>query len=314
MNIVFMGNPPFAIPSLKKLVEERYNISAVITNPDRPAGRGRKIKAPEIKTFAKGIGLDVYQPKSLGDAEFVDFLSSLNPDLFVVVAFRILPGKLLEIPSVGSVNLHASLLPKYRGPAPINWAIINGETETGVTTFLIKPKVDTGDILIRRKCPIPPDYNYGMLYSKLADIGAEAIVETIKRIEKRSLKPIPQDNSKASKAPKITDEVRKLDFSKTTLEIINLIRGLSPKPGAFTSFRSKIIKILDAEKSEIVEMSSVAGAIKIDKKAGRLYVGCGDGYIRIKSIQPQGRGKLSDLEFINGYHPREGEILGEEVL
>ncbi|MCP4632763.1 MAG: methionyl-tRNA formyltransferase [candidate division Zixibacteria bacterium] len=312
MRIVFMGNPAFALPSLKRLYEDKHEILAAVTNPDKPAGRKRRLKSPEVKELAVQLGLDVIQPHSLKNETFIENLRNLNPELFVVVAFRILPKQMLDIPSKGSINLHASLLPAYRGAAPINWAIINGETETGISTFLIKPRVDTGDILLQRKTQIAPDAIYGEVYDELATVGAGLLSESVRLIESGEYVPLKQDEARATKAPKITSDLYEINFDNSTKDVINLIRGLSPKPGAYTVYRGKKVKILRAVIAS-GGAKSLPGSISVDSAGGKLQISCTDGVINILSIQPEGKKRMTGVEFINGYHPKSGESMGDEA-
>ncbi len=234
MKIVFMGTPDFAIPSLKAIYQSKYDLIAVVTTPDKERGRGQKVTFTPVKQFAVENNIPVYQPEKLkGNDEFVNQMKELQPDLFVVVAFRILPKEIFEIPKYGSFNLHASLLPKYRGAAPIQWAIIKGETETGLTTFKLAEKVDTGNIYLQVKVPIHPEDNFGTLHDRLSELGADVIMQTISLIESGNYQLLPQDDSLASPAPKITKEICKIDWNKPAEEIHNLVRGLSPYPAAF---------------------------------------------------------------------------------
>ena len=305
-----MGNPPFALPSLKRLVDDGHHVLAVVTNPDRPAGRGRKLKPPEAKVLAQQLGLAVYQPLKLSDGDFIAALMALRPELFVVVAFRILPRRLLEIPSRGSINVHASLLPKYRGAAPINWAIINGEVETGITVFFLEPQVDTGDIVLQRRHGIPPEITFGELHDELSELGAEALSEALKQIESGSVRPLVQEDEYATAAPKITPEIRNIDFGNPRSEVANLIRGLSPEPGAVTNFRGKIVKILKA-KPNCGAVSESPGTLKIGDAGKGVLVACADGYVEIITIQVEGKRVMTGSEFLNGYHPRGGELMGD---
>ncbi len=308
-----MGTPTFALPSLERIHRDGHEIASVVTNPDKPSGRGRKLKSPEVKRLAEELNLHTIQPHKLSDPVLVEKLTELQPELFVVVAFRILPKKLLKIPSFGSVNLHASLLPKYRGAAPINWAIINGETETGVTTFLIKPKVDTGDILLQRKYPIAPDVTYGELYEELSHIGADLMSDTLELIEKNRISPVSQNEEEVTRAPKITRDVCSLDFSKPAGEVANLIRGLSPKPAAFTFYRGMEIKIIRAQYTDVGVSGEMPGTIKVNRNIKELMVSCADTFIKLNELQPEGKRAITSAEFINGYQPQDGEMMGDSI-
>lgn len=315
-----MGTPDFAIPSLEILLKNNYQIQAVVTAPDEPKGRGYKITPPPVKVFALKHNLKVLQPENLRDEKFISELKSLSPELIVVVAFRILPKEVFTIPPLGTINLHASLLPKYRGAAPINWAIINGETETGVTTFFINEKVDTGNIILQRKVKIDPDETAGELHDKLAIVGAEVLLETIKLIESGNVNPIPQDNSLATPAPKIKKEMCQINwFEKGAQQVHNFVRGLSPQPGAFTFLNKKIVKIYRTKLTpfELKLQDVKPGQIIIDEKRGEMYAICADlKPIQIIELQMEGRKKLSAFEFLKGFRLEENmfEVLSEEEL
>ncbi len=323
MKMVFMGTPDFAIPSLDILLKNDYEVLAVVTAPDEPKGRGYKVSAPPVKTFALEYNLKVLQPENLKDEKFIAELKSLNPDLFVVVAFRILPKEVFTIPPLGTINLHASLLPKYRGAAPINWAIINGETETGVTTFFINEKVDTGNIILQKKIKIDLDETAGEVHDKLSLLGAEALLETIKLIESGNVNPIPQDDSLATPAPKIKKEMCQINwFEKGTFQAHNFIRGLSPQPGAFTFLDGKLVKIyrtkLVPSEFELKSSDLKPGQIVIDERKGEMYVICADlKPIQIVELQIEGRKKLEAGEFLKGLRLKKDalfEVYDEEKL
>lgn len=295
--IVFMGTAEFGIPSLKLLLAHYYPIVSIVTAPDKPAGRGQKVRCSPVKEFALQNNLRIFQPEKLKDATFIEHLRSLEPDLFVVVAFRILPPEVFTIPKLGAFNLHASLLPKYRGAAPIQWAIINGERETGVTTFLLEETVDTGKIILQARLPIGENETAGELYTKLADIGAEITLHTVRLIEMGKAVPKPQDNSLATPAPKIFKEHCKIDWTKSAREIHNFIRGLSPKPGAFTYYQGIQLKLY---RSKIVDENTgnTPGMIRqVDKK---LIVETGSGLLEILELQQEGKNKLTAEEFLRG--------------
>lgn len=302
MRIVFMGTPEFAIPSLKILLEHRYEISAVVTAPDKPQGRGKKIDFSPVKKLSIEKGLTVLQPDNLRDPAFQSTLKNIAPDLIVVVAFRILPPEVFKLPPLGSFNLHASLLPKYRGPAPINWAIINGEKETGVTTFFLQESVDTGNIILQARVPIGENETAGELHDKLAEIGAEIVLHTVRLIEMGKIQPKPQDNSQATKAPKIYKEDCRINWNKPASEVHNFIRGLSPNPGAFTYFQDKMIKIYRTRL--ITENASNPPGTIVHVKE-KLLVATNPGQIEIVELQLEGKRKLPSEEFLRGFkiHP-----------
>ncbi len=298
MKIVFFGTPEFAIPSLKILIENNYNVVAVVTVPDKEKGRGLKVEPSPIKKFALENKLNVIQPENLKDENFHNQLKELKPDLGIVVAYRILPVEVYTIPVYGTFNLHASLLPKYRGAAPIQWALINGEKVTGVTTFFLQQKVDTGNIILQKEVAIDDEDNFYSLHNKLAQIGAELVLETVKRIESGNFEVKQQNEMEATLAPKITKEICRIKWNQSAIQIHNLIRGLSPVPGAFTVLGEKIYKIY---KSKIIELASQQspGNILIDNE--NLLVNTNDKLISILEIQPESKKKMTVKEFLLGY-------------
>jgi methionyl-tRNA formyltransferase len=299
MKIIFLGTPEFAIPSLKAIYESRHQLLAVVTAPDKERGRGQKVTYTPVKQFALENNIAFYQPEKLkGNQVLIEQLSILQPDLFVVVAFRILPKEIFEIPKYGSFNLHASLLPKYRGAAPIQWAIINGEKETGLTTFKLAEKVDTGYIYIQEKVPIYPEDNFGSLHDRLSELGAKLVLNTIELIEGGNYKLLQQDDSLASSAPKITKEICKINWTKSAEEIHNLVRALSPLPAAFFTFRDKIIKIY---KSEVVKNFNLK-PFEFYQTKKELIIGCGIDSLRILEIQLEGKKRLEIEEFLRGFN------------
>jgi len=298
MKIVFMGSAEFAIPSLGKLLNSRHEVLFAVSAPDKERGRGRKVTFTPLKEFAVENGLEVLTPENLREESFVNKLKQSQADLFVVVAFRILPKELLQIPKRGSINLHASLLPKYRGAAPIHWALINGEKETGVTTFFLDEKVDTGNIILQEKIKIDDEDNLGSLYDKLKILGADVLIKTVDKIDNGFYELKKQDNSLATPAPKITKEICKINLQKSALEIHNLIRGLSPQPGAILEYKNKYYKIL---KTKLVQNynSQILETIQTTKK--EIYLKTADGILQILELQPEGRKKMSAEEFLRGY-------------
>lgn len=299
-----MGTPDFAIPSLKAIHNSKHKLIAVVTTPDKERGRGQKVTFTPVKQFAIEQNIPVYQPEKLkGNTEFIEQMKSLEPDLFVVVAFRILPKEVFEIPKYGSFNLHASLLPKYRGAAPIQWALINGEIETGLTTFKLAEKVDTGNIYLQEKVLIYPEDNFGTLHDRLSELGAEIVMRTIEMIESGNYKLIQQDDSLASPAPKITKEICKIDWNKTAQQIHNLIRGLSPHPAAFFVMNEKLYKVY---KTKVLDEHDVNNFPKLNageffESKKQIVFGTSKGLIEILEIQPEGRKRLTAEEFLRGY-------------
>jgi len=296
MNIVFMGTPDFAVPTLAKLLNSKHKILSVVTATDKASGRGQKIHYSAIKKFAIKNKIPILQPKSLISEKFINNLKNLKADLFIVVAFKILPKKVFSIPQYGSINAHASILPKYRGPAPIHWAIYNGETETGITTFQIDKKVDTGTILLQNKIPILKSDNVGTMYEKLQLLAADSIIKTIDNID--NLKPILQDETLVSKAPKIKTEMGKINFHTNGIQIINQIRAFTPSPGAYFYLNDTRLKIIEA--SFTPQPNTTPNKVrKIDKK--QFCIECNDGIILPKILQPAGKRKMVVNDFMNGF-------------
>lgn len=300
-----MGTPEFAVPSLDKLLEAGCNIVAVITAPDKPAGRGLNLQQSAIKKFAVEKGLQILQPEKLKDPLFLQELKTLKADLQVVVAFRMLPEMVWDMPSMGTINLHASLLPQYRGAAPINWVIINGEKETGVTTFKLQHQIDTGNILLHEKIQVGEDETAGELHDRMKQIGADLLVKTVQNLSQGKLKDIPQTWSDRDgqtilkSAPKLSTETSKIDWNKNVDEVYNLIRGLSPYPGAFTFLNSKSLKIYKAKK-EVIKPLIAPGNFETDKKTF-LKFACANGYICIAELQLEGKKKMSVQDFLRGF-------------
>ncbi len=295
-----MGTPEFAVPSLNILLNSHHKISAVVTVPDKPKGRGQHISQSDVKKSAEVSGLSILQPVSLKDPEFIEEIKELSPDLIVVVAFRILPKNIFKIPKFGSINLHASLLPKYRGAAPINWAVINGERETGVTTFFLQEKVDTGSIIMQKSIDIGIEDNAGTVHDKLMRVGAQAVFDTVDLIENTNGMPpvIKQNNGEATPAPKIFKEDCRIDFDRSVDKVYDFIRGLSPYPGAFTVYNGKLIKIFAAIKSH---WDSLKGPGRFFIKEGKLYVSTLNEFLEITELQIEGKRRMSSAEFLNGY-------------
>ncbi len=294
-----MGTPEFAVPSLDILLQHGYDVPAVITTPDRPRGRGQQVTPTPVKSAALRHMLNVLEPSSLRDPAFLEAISPTRPDLIVVVAFRILPPEVFTIPRLGSFNLHASLLPKYRGAAPINWAIINGEQETGVTTFLLEQKVDTGKILLQRSMSIREDDNAGTVHDALALLGADLVLETVRLLETGNARPRVQDDTIATPAPKIFREDCRITWALEAVRVHNFVRGLSPLPAAFTRLNDITLKIY---RTALTEKSSdgEAGSIRIEGES--LYVRTADRHLEVLELQQEGRKRMSAAEFLRGYH------------
>ncbi|MEF8984524.1 MAG: methionyl-tRNA formyltransferase [Bacteroidales bacterium] len=305
--IVFMGTPEFSVESLKALVENKYNVVGVVTNPDKPAGRGQQIRESPVKKYAKEQGLPILQPENLSDRDFIQRLKDLDPMLQVVVAFKILPSEVFNIPEYGTFNLHASLLPDYRGAAPINHVILNGESKTGVTTFFLDDKVDTGKIIKKKETEITQDETAGTLHDKLKMLGAELVVETVEAIRNNDYQAIPQDEliknrQTLKKAPKIFKEDCRIDWHKTCSEIYNFIRGLSPYPAAQTLLNNSDqipLKIFQAYPEKKVH-EHACGTLLSDHK-NYIKVATPDGFIHLKEIQQSGKKKMDVKEFLKGF-------------
>jgi len=293
-----MGTPEFSVPSLKKLIESKHNVLAVVTAPDKQRGRGRKISYTSVKKCALENKLPVLQPEKLkNNVEFIDQLKDYDADLYVIVAFRILPQAVFSIPPKGSFNLHASYLPKYRGAAPIQWALINGETVTGLTTFKLAEKVDTGNIYLQKKIEIKPEDNLETLHNNLSESGADLVLETVNLIESNKFELKTQNDLLATPAPKITKEIAKIDWEKSAYEIHNLVRGLSPTPGAFFTFEDKIIKIF---KSEVIKRSDLK-PFEMEQSKRELIIGCGKNAIMVLELMQEGKKRMKIEEFLRGF-------------
>ncbi len=292
-----MGTPEFAVPSLNILVQNNYDICGVVTVPDKKKGRGLNLSYSDVKKFSMKHSLNILQPDNLRDPEFIKTLTDLKPDLILVVAFKILPEEVYTIPKYGSVNLHASLLPKFRGAAPINHALINGETETGVTTFFLKKKVDTGNIILQKRINIEEDDDVGTLHDKLSELGASCVLETVRVIEAGNVIPQIQNDSNASPAPKIFKENCMIDWNQNAGKIHNFIRGLSPYPAAFTFLNNRSVKIFRSALTGNPKKETPGSIVVEDKK---LLVSCLDNMIEILELQTEGKKRIPASEFING--------------
>lgn len=310
MNIVFMGTPDFAVESLQKLYEAGHNILAVVSQPDKPSGRGMKLVSTPTKAFALEHDIKVYQPEKVKkNEEFINELKNLNPDVMVVVAYgKILPVEILEIPKYGCINVHGSLLPKYRGAAPIQWAIINGEAETGVTTMYMDKGMDTGDMLLKEAIIIEESDTYGSLYEKLKSIGGELIVKTLQGIDDGIIKREKQPDE-FSIAPMIFKEDCKIDWSKTAFEIKNLVRGVNPAPGAWTTLDDKVYKIWECEEVECDSSSEKPGTVLIANSKEGLVISTGKGAIKVKVIQAPNSKRMNILDYLRGNSIEVGSVM-----
>lgn len=304
MRIVFMGTPDFAAASLKKLIETQHEIVGVFTQPDKPKGRGYKLVAPPVKELALEHGLAVYQPEKMRDGTALSILKELQPELIAVVAYgKILPKEILELPKYGCVNVHGSLLPKYRGAGPIQWGVIDGEPVTGVTTMYMGEGLDTGDMILKKETPIGENETYGELHDRLAEIGAEALVETLDLIEQGNAPREQQDDTLSSYAPMLDKKIARLDFNEPAQKLHNLIRGLSPWPVAHTTFNGKLLKV---HRAVLVRDKNGNPGEVLDRK--RLIVACGEGALELKEVQLEGGKRISGEDFMRG---RQAQKLGE---
>ncbi|HLY62465.1 MAG TPA: methionyl-tRNA formyltransferase [Terriglobia bacterium] len=311
MDLIFCGTPEFAVPTLQKLVAEKFSVRLVITNPDERAGRGYEVKAPPVKQAAEAAGLAVYQPRKLKDPNTQEYLSQFHPDAIVVVAYgHIIPTWMIEMANLGCFNVHASLLPKYRGAAPIQWAIMRGEEKTGVTTMMIDAGLDTGGILLQCEIGISDDDTTETLSEKLSTTGADLMVETLRGLAANKIQPRPQDHAAATLAPILKKEDGRIEWSQTAAEIARRVRGLSPWPGAFTSFRGATLHIWKARpavESALPQLDAGAAAAP----EGKLMVGCAaHSLLEVNEVQLAGRKRVTARDFLNGARLQPGEKLG----
>lgn len=308
--ILFMGTPEFAIPSLEKLLNNGYPIVAVVTQPDRPKGRGRKLIPPPVKTLAEAHRIPVFQPEQVRETEFVDTFREISPDMMVLAAFgQLIPTEILDMPPIGCLNVHPSLLPKYRGAAPINWALINGEKKTGVTIMLMNEGLDTGDILLQEEADIGPAEVYDELHDRLAQLGAELLIKTIEDIVAGTIIRVPQDSPQATYAPLLTKDIAYITWDKSADEIVNLVRGLSSDPGAYSFLREKKMKIFRA----VAGKAGVSGE-KEPGKIGQLMesglqIAAKDGHVYLQNVQLEGKKRMPIDAFLRGFRITSDDIL-----
>ncbi len=310
MRIIFMGNPDFAVPSLQRISKSSHKIIAVVSNLPKRIGRGNKIKETVVGIAAKAMEIPLLQPPKLNDKQFLQYLSWMKPDIFVVVAYKILSDRLLSIPKYGAINLHPSLLPKYRGAAPIQWSLINGDLQTAVTTILLSKQIDSGEILLQEIVDIGDEDNYGTLASRLSEIGADLVIKTLNGIEEGNLKGTSQDESKVTLAPKIKSDDYKINWTKPAFEIHNLIRAFSPAPGAFTTFNSKRIKIFSSSMLNKSSDNNKCGEIVIYSK-NQLVIQTGKGLLEIGEVQLEGKKRMKVEEFLRGTKLQFKMMLGD---
>lgn len=303
LRIVFLGNPDFALHHLQRLIEEGFNVVGVVSAPDRPAGRGMKLRSTPVGQYAKDHNIPLLQPKNLKSEDFQDELQALKADIQVVIAFRMLPVAVWDMPPMGTVNIHASLLPQYRGAAPINWAIINGETKTGVTSFKLKHQIDTGDILLQRSCEISSTDTAGSLHDKLMYLGADTIVDTLHGLLDESITEKPQaefEEAELKYAPKIFTEDCEIDWNKSALNIYNMVRGLSPYPVAFFIHNDLRFKLYSCDHQKLDHNEDI-GSLNTDNKTFA-HIYCSDGYIILEELQMQGKQRMDIQTFLRGYN------------
>ncbi len=310
MKVIFMGTPDFSVGTLKALVEAGHEVVLAVTQPDKPKGRGKEMQFTPVKECATEYGIPVYQPKRIREPECVEVLRNYEADIMVVVAFgQILPKEILEMCPYGCVNVHASLLPKYRGAAPIQWAIIDGEEVTGVTTMQMNEGLDTGDMLLKTEVAIEPKETGGSLHDKLSEAGATLCVETLKALEAHTITPIPQGEMTTAYAKMLDKQLGNIDWKKSATEIERLIRGLSPWPSAYTSWNGNVMKIWDASALEETERNVPGMIVRVEKDA--FYIQTGSGLLKVSELQIPGKKRMDAGAFLRGYQVKEGEILGE---
>ncbi len=315
MRIVFMGTPDFSVPALEALVEAGHQVAAVVTQPDKPKGRGKEVQMTPVKLKALEYGIPVYQPVKVRDPEFIGILKELSPEVIVVIAFgQILPRAILELPVYGCVNIHASLLPKYRGAAPIQWAVIDGEKETGVTTMMMDMGLDTGDMLEKAVVPIEENETGGSLHDKLSLAGGSLILSTLKKLEEGSLTPVPQTEEGTCYAKMLTKSLGDIDWTMPAAAIERLIRGLNPWPSAYTCWKGKTIKIWSGcvlPKEEALASALPGQVVICDKHT--LAAACGDGLLSIRELQIEGKKRMDVEAFLRGYPVAEGDVFTKKV-
>ena len=307
LRVIFMGSPAFAVPSLERLRVDGHMLSLVVTQPDRPAGRGQALRPPPVKAAAERHGLPLLQPEKLSAPIVLSALANARPDVIAVVAFgQFLPRAVRDLPPLGCVNVHASLLPKYRGAAPINWALIAGEAETGVTIMRVEEGMDTGPVLLQRAIPIAPEDDAGTLHDRLADLGAAALAEALQVLARRQAVWTPQHEAEATQAPKIRDEDCRLDFAGDPMAFVNRVRGLSPTPGAYLVWSGQRPKVLRAEQRP--ESGAPGTILRLENQT--LVCGTGAGAVALCEVQPEGKRRMTGAEFARGQRPRVGDRLG----
>jgi methionyl-tRNA formyltransferase len=309
MRLVFLGTPAFAVPTLEAIVQAGHEVTAVLTQPDRPRGRGQQMAAPPVKEAAIRLGLPVYQPERVRRPEAVEFLRSQQCDAMVVVGYgQIIPQNVIDLAPLGIINVHGSLLPKYRGAGPIQWAILNGETRTGVTTMRIDAGLDTGDMLLKAETAIDPEEAAPELGARLAVMGAKLLVETLEKLKQGSIVAEKQDPAQATHAPMLQKEDGRIDWSRSAQAIHNQVRGLQPSPGAYTKFRGQALHVRKSHVAQSIPAGARAGAVASVRP---LVVACGEGGLELLEVQSEGRKRMPAADFANGQRLAENEVLGE---
>ncbi|MBM7581897.1 methionyl-tRNA formyltransferase [Caldicoprobacter guelmensis] len=316
LKIVFMGTPEFAIPSLEAIVSSGHKLIGVVTQPDKPKGRGKKLASPPVKEWATARNIPVYQPEKVRDPEFIKILRGLAPDLIVTAAYgQILPKEILDIPPLGCVNVHASLLPKYRGSSPIQQALMDGETETGITIMYMDVGMDTGDIILQKSIPIYPDEQAGELHDRLAVLGGQALAEALKMFENGRPEGRPQEHDKATYCKKIDKSMGNIDWTQSAIRIKNLVRGLTPWPGTFTFLDDQRIKVWKVQEWEYSKLGTyIPGQVVAADQHQGLVVACGEGFLRLIKIQVEGKKVMEDVEFLRGNPIKVGAVFRSEPI
>jgi methionyl-tRNA formyltransferase len=320
LRVVFFGTPEFALPSLRALVAHpEIQLEAVVTQPDRPRGRGQQISTSAVKDFALDAGIYLYQPEKIRDESVVTFFGRMKPDAVIIIAYgQKIPQSLLEIPRLGWINLHGSLLPKYRGAAPINWAIANGETRTGATTMQVDATMDTGPILLQHEMEIGPDETAPELARRMAEAGAPLVINSLLKLDRGEIAPQPQDNSLASQAPMLKKELSNLDWSLPAAQLYNRIRGFDPWPGAYTHFRGQMCRLWarpanSDTQPQLLQPATTPGTLQME--AGELYVACGEAtWLRVETLQLEGKKRITSKEFANGTRLAPGEAFTQNAV
>lgn len=309
MRVVFMGTPDFSVPTLQKLLDEKHEVVAVVTQPDKPKGRGKAVQLTPVKELAVQYHIPVLQPTRIKqNEEFYAQMKELNPDVMVVIAFgQILPKEILDLPKYGCVNVHASLLPSYRGSAPIQWVILDGEKETGITTMMMDIGIDTGDMLLKKVVPLEEKETGGSLHDKLAAAGGDLLIETLKQIESGSIQRIPQGDTETRYAKMLTKDMGKIDFNRPAVQLERLIRGLNPWPSAYTSMHGKTLKIWDANVVEGNKDAQPGEIIEVSKTSFTIMTG--ENALRIMEMQLEGKKRMTTEAFLRGYQVEKGEVL-----